>query len=113
MSVIGRAVTVRVSDPDSQSTRSKAPNARGAQIFSYVGEEPPADQRAYRFECFASRTTAQILFPNDVPSGATVWLSARWVNARGETSPASPPLGCTLQGGAIGPSVPSLLRAAA
>jgi hypothetical protein len=36
-----------------------------------------------------------------VPSGATVWLSASWVNARGQASVGSTPISFTLQGGAV------------
>jgi hypothetical protein len=113
VSVIGRVVNIRVCDKDSSSGRSKALGARGAEIFSYVGEESPTDPRAYHFECFASRTTAQVTFPNSVPSGATVWVSARWVSARGETSMASTPISFTLQGGRISARASDLLRAAA
>ncbi len=102
VSVAGRIVNIRVADKDSASGRSKAFGARAAQVFSYVGDAPPTDLRAYHFECTSSRTTAQIIFPNDVPSGATVWLSAKWVSARGESSIASVPMSFTLTGGAIG-----------
>jgi hypothetical protein len=106
-------VKIRVCDKDSVSPRSKPLAAVGSHIFSYVGEESPADPRAYHYECVASRTTTQITFPNNVPSGATVWLSARWVSARGETSIASVPISFTLQGGAISAGKPDALRAAA
>lgn len=112
-SVIGRVVHIRVCDKDSSSGRSKPFGARGVEIFSYVGEESPADARDYHFEHFTGRTTTQIIFPNDVPSGATAWLSARWISARGETSIASVPLGFTIQGGAISAAAPLALRAAA
>jgi hypothetical protein len=106
-------VNIRVSDKDSSSGRSKAPGARGADIYSYVGEQPPTDPRAYHYERFASRTALQITFPNNIPSGATVWLSARWVSARGETSVGSAPIRFTLQGGPILAAAPDLVRAAA
>lgn len=113
ISVRGRVVKIRVCDKDSVSRRSKPFAAVGSHIFSYVGEESPDDPRAYHYECVASRTTTQITFPNNVPSGATVWLSARWVSARGETSIASVPISFTLQGGAISAAAPHALRAAA
>jgi len=113
ISVFGRAVNIRVCDIDSSSERRKPFGACGADVFSYVGEESPADSRAYHHECFTSRTTAQIIFPDDVTSGATVWLSARWVSARGETSIASTPISFTLQGGRISAAMPNTLRVAA
>jgi hypothetical protein len=113
ISVRGRVVKIRVCDRHSVSGRSKPFGARGANVFSYVGEESPADPHAYHYECFASRTTTQITFPDKVPSGATVWLSARWLSARGETSIASAPISFTLTGGAISAAAPKALRAAA
>ena len=113
ISVVGRVVTIRVRDKESQSGRSKPFGARGAQLFSYVGEESPADPRDYYYECFTGRTTVQIILPNSVPSGATVWLSAKWVSARGETSIASVPISFTVQGGPIPAAIPDSMRAAA
>jgi hypothetical protein len=99
ISVSGRLVRLRVYDRNSPTCRSKPFGAWLAEIHWYVGEESPADPRAYRLACFTSRTTTQLTLPNSVPSGATAWLSARWVSARGETSRASVPLRFTLQGG--------------
>jgi len=48
-----------------------------------------------------TRHTRELLFPNTVPSGATVWLSAQWVGSRGQTSVGSTPVAFTIQGGAI------------
>ena len=113
ISVRGRVVKIRVCDKDSVSGRSKPFGARYSDIFSYVGEKSPVDPRAYHYECIATRTTTQITFPNDVPNGATVWLSARWVSARGETSIASVPISFALTGGAISATAPNALRVAA
>src|SRR5205823_561193 len=62
LSVFGRVVNIRVCGRDSTLGRSKPFAARGAEILSYVGEQSPSDPSAYHFECFASRTTAQITF---------------------------------------------------
>ncbi len=113
ISVTGRVVKIRVCDKDSSTGRSKPFGARLSQIFSYVGEEPPADSRAYHFEGFSSRTTTQITFPNEVASGATVWLSASWMSARGESSIASVPIRFTLTGGPIVAAAVDVLRATA
>lgn len=112
ISVIGRIVTVRVCDRSLPNSRRKAFGASGAEIFSFVGEHPAAEGD-FRYECFTSRTTAQITFPNDVPNGATVWLSARWVSARGETSIGSAPICFTLQGGMVTVAASRQLRLAA
>jgi hypothetical protein len=113
ISVAGRVVKIRVCDRDSASGRSKPFAARGAHLYSYIGEKPPTDARAYHYEGFTSRTSTQITFPDRVAHGATVWLSASWMSARGETSIASEPISFTLQGGAVTPSTSQGLRAAA
>ncbi len=70
-------------------------------IYTFVGPEAPTDPRQYHFEGPTTRPTTQIIFPNTVPSGATVWVSAQWVSARGQLSIGSVPISFALQGGAI------------
>jgi hypothetical protein len=72
---------------------------RGANLYSFVGPNPPADPRDWHHERMTTRALARLEFPGDVPNGATVWLSACWVTARGATSPAAEPTPFTLQGG--------------
>jgi hypothetical protein len=115
VSVSGRVVTIRVCDRDS-SGRSKPFAAWAAQVYSSVSEQPPGDESDYRLQCITSRTGARITFSDEVPSGATVWLSARWITRRGETSVASVPISFTLQGGPVVPvseSTPQPLQRAA
>ena len=100
VSVVGRLANIRVHDATSES-RGMPFGAASANVYSYVGPVAPTDPRQYFFEGSTSRAKAQILFPNDVPSGATVWLSACWVSARGQRSAGSTPISFTLQGGAI------------
>jgi hypothetical protein len=101
--VSGRLVNVRLRPSDSRRRGIEA-GARGANLYSFVGPDAPADARDYRFEGMTTRAIAQVLFPGGVPSGATVWLSARWVNNRGQTGPASAPVSFALQGGAALPA---------
>jgi hypothetical protein len=100
ISCSGRLVKARVHDTATEG-RGLPFGAVGAQIFSFVGPEAPTDPREYHYEGTTTRATTDILFPNDVASGATIWLSANWISARGQRSPASPPISFTLQGGAI------------
>ena len=100
VSVSGRQVKVRIRSATSES-RGKPFGAIGANVYSYVGVAAPTDATAYHFVGMATRATADIAFPNTVASGATVWLSAQWVSARGELSFGSVPISVTLQGGLI------------
>jgi len=109
--VIGRRVTVRIT---ARSGETRKPiGCVGAQLFVFTGEEPPSDAQMYRFEGTVTRKTATITFDNDVPSGATAWVSAAWLSRRGKTSPACNPVRVTIQGGPV--TIPSgaLLEAAA
>jgi hypothetical protein len=98
VSVVGRLVTVRLHGAETER-RGKPFGAVGANVYSYVGSAPPADPRDYHFEGTATRTITRIQFPDTVAGGATVWLSARWISARGQTGPACAPVGVTIQGG--------------
>lgn len=100
--VSGRLVNVKLHSSDS-TRRGIEIGAKGANVYSFVGPAMPTDPREYHFEGMTTRTAAQILFPDSAPSGATVWLSACWINARGQTGPASAPISFTLQGGGVLP----------
>jgi hypothetical protein len=100
LAVAGRVATVRVRDTASAG-RGLPFGAVSAHLYSFVGPAAPADPRAYHFEGPTTRAKFQLVFPNDVPSGATVWLSATWVNARGQASAGSTPTSFTLQGGPV------------
>jgi hypothetical protein len=100
VSVFGRVVKVRIHSGSSES-RAKPFGAIAANLYSYVGPAAPTDPTAYHYEGMATRATTDILFPNTVASGATVWLSAQWVSARGQLSVGSVPISVTIQGGAI------------
>lgn len=101
--VEGRLVTFRVHDAQSPTRRGKLPGTTGANVFSFVGPEAPSDPRAYHYEGTVTRTIGRLQVPNTVASGATIWLSACWVNARGQTGPACTPVSVTIQGGAVTP----------
>lgn len=100
ISVAGRTVRCRIHDGQTES-RAKPIGAVGANIYSFVGPVSPTDAREYHHEGMATRATVEVIFPNSVASGATVWLSACWVSARGQMSQSSTPISFTLQGGAI------------
>lgn len=100
ISVTGRVVKVRIHDGSTESRR-KPFGAIGANVFSFVGPTSPTDPSEYHYEGMATRATTEIVFPDTVASGATVWLSAQWVSARGQASIGSVPISFTIQGGAL------------
>jgi hypothetical protein len=103
VSVVGRVVKLRINARSTEGTRL-ARGAIGADVFSFVGDEPPSDPRQYHYEVLATRETVEIVFPNEVPSGATAWVAAAWVSkrgGRGERGPACVPVRVTIQGGPV------------
>jgi hypothetical protein len=107
VSVVNRLVKVHVHDAASAS-RGLPFGAISANLYSFVGPSAPTDPREFHFEGATTRARTQILFPDGIASGATVWLSACWVSARGQRSAGSTPISFTLQGGAP----PAVSRAA-
>ena len=102
ISVQARRVMIRVREAESQR-RGLPFGAIGAYLYWFAGDTPPDDPRGYHFYGVTTRAKTQIDFPNSVPSGATVWLSACWVSGRAETSTPSDPTNFTIQGGAVTP----------
>ncbi|MBA3273102.1 MAG: hypothetical protein H0T11_04420 [Chthoniobacterales bacterium] len=100
LSVTGRLVKVRIHAAEGESGR-KPYGCAGAQVYSYVGATAPTDPREYHYEGLATREKCEILFPNTVASGATVWIAAGWVTQRGFPCVACTPVQVTLQGGPV------------
>ena len=99
VSVVGRVVRIRIHDTSSGTRRAKPPGVYSAGVDSYVGPAAPSDPALYKFEGITTRTLIDVLFPDTVASGATVWLCACWYNPRGQAGFACAPVSTTLQGG--------------
>lgn len=99
LSVFNRTARTRLFDPANPTKRGKPDNCAGAQVFSYVGEEPPADLSAWTSEGNTSRTALDITFPTSVAPGAKIWITARWFGPRFQNGPAATPVMTNLPGG--------------
>lgn len=100
--VSARLWTVRLRLHDSRGSlrRGKPWGVQGALVFSAVGALPPASDElnAWTFERLATRPTVEVAFASTVESGAAVWFTACWFNARGERGPMTPPVGTRIPG---------------
>jgi hypothetical protein len=105
----GRTVSILLHRAESLR-RARPEGTIGAAVFSYIGQTPPASLSDWTFEFNTSKTTLNVSFPGDVPSGATVWFTAFWFNSRKQSGPTSAPTSTNLPGGAV--SMPQMLRAA-
>ena len=103
-SVRGRVVEIRIraAEASAGGTGGRLQSgALGAQVYTYVGEQSPADPKQYDHDGLATREAYTIVFPNDVASGATAWVSAGWVGKRGATGITCSPVRVTVQGGLV------------
>jgi hypothetical protein len=100
-SVAGRTARIRLIDAANPTRRGRPPYTNGAAVFSFVGATPPASLSDWKFEGNTGRTSVNILFPDTVPSGATVWISAYWFNPRKQGGPTSDPVSANLPGGSV------------
>jgi hypothetical protein len=106
--MVGQILTIDLFDTDSGKRRIP-PGAKGAQIFWYAGELPPARREAWKYALGTTRARAVVNLPTAFPPGAKVWLCAHWRNNRGE-GPTSNPI-CTYLGYAA-PKLPAIAKAA-
>ncbi len=98
--VVGRTVTLRLSDRGNPESRGKPDGVDGATVFAYFGPTPPApsDTDAWTFKGNTGRTTTEIAFPPEIESGATAWFTAFWFNTRKQSGPAAMPISTQIPG---------------
>lgn len=97
----GNDVTVRVHDGSGGLHRGKPEGVAGIMVYTHVGPTPPATAAAWTFAGNHSRTLIRLSFDPTLPPGTTVWISAYYYNAKGQTGPGSTPVSTFLAGGAL------------
>lgn len=103
VSVTGRIIKVRVHEAGAATKRGKAPGATSAGIFAFAGPVAPTDPALWSFQGLCTRSMVEIELPLTVAAGTTVWLTAVWYTARGQSSIAGAPISTIIQGGAALP----------
>jgi hypothetical protein len=101
VSVSGRTVKIRLHEAGTSTKRGKPAGVQGAAIFSHVGATAPATLADWTFEGNSNKTVVLVQFPDEVPSGATVWFTAYWFNPRSQPGPNSTPVSSNLPGGSV------------
>lgn len=94
-------VTAHLHETLGGSSRARPAGVAGASLFSYVGTTPPVNVEGWRFEGNTSRTTIDVVFPDDLAPGTTVYLTAFWFNRRGQSGPACSPVAAIIAGGGV------------
>jgi hypothetical protein len=100
VSSVGNTVKIRLHDSTSSTRRGKPAGVSGASVFSFVGAVAPTDQAGWNFEGNTSKTVVDVAFPSTTASGAKVWFTAFWFNARKQSGPAAAAVGTNIPGGA-------------
>ena len=96
------AWTVRVRLHNGESPRRAKPDGvKGATLFSYVGDQPPADVAAWKFEGSVTRTDVKLTFPTTLAPGTTVWVTAFWFNPTSQSGPAATPVSTQINFGGM------------
>ena len=99
--VVTRAVrrTVAIKMRREDGRRGKAPGCIGMNVYYAVGEIVPTTIGGWTHVGQCTRTDYAITLPDDVPAGATVWVTANYYNGKGETGPLADAISTNLPGG--------------
>jgi hypothetical protein len=89
--VWGHQISVRLETPGLEG-RTWAPGVYGAQLYTFVGPAPATDEQLWSPQGLTTRTSVIVEFPASVPAGSKVWLTAAFVNPRGQTGVACTPV---------------------
>ena len=99
LSSTGYTARVRMIDPNNPTKRGKPDFVDGIAVFSFVGDEAPTTEAAWKFEGNMTRTTVDVQFPSTTASGAKVWFTAFYFNEKKQSGPAATPVSINLPGG--------------
>lgn len=68
---------------------------QGGSVFTFVGNEAPADTAGWKFEGLVTKTKFDISFEQSTAAN-TVCVTANWCNERGRTGVACAPVSINL-----------------
>ena len=95
-----RIIKIRIHNEQTLSKR-KPDGVRGVTLFSFVGENAPADLNDWKFEFNSTKLSFEIDPPVTVQAGTKVWFTAQWFNPRMEVGPATTPVSTVVQYGGL------------
>lgn len=95
------ATTIHFKVANADGKRARPEGATGTLVYTYLGDVAPTDTTQWQFRGLSTKYKNELSFPADTPPGSRVFLSACWVNRRGETGPLSHPINFNLPGGGL------------
>ena len=108
-SVNGRTVTLKLHNDTAK--RGKPAGVTSASVFTFVGSAAPTDPAAWTFQGMISKTKFDITFP-DSTTANTVWVTANWLNGKGQSGVACAPVQINLPASQVVPSTEAMKIAA-
>lgn len=90
VSVIGRAVDIRLRN--ALGEKRWPDGAKMAWLFTHIGENPPADLKAWTFEAAVTRLNPILTLSPAATPGTKFWITALWVNPTGKAGPPCAPI---------------------
>jgi len=97
--VAGSVATITLRDVENQDKRARPRGVAGANVFSFVGDNPPASPSQWQFEGQVTKTKFELDLGSELEAATKVWLTACWYNPRTETGPVSDPIFTFTQAG--------------
>jgi hypothetical protein len=91
VSTYGTTIVVKVHQATEgpKTPTGKPEGVKGAALFWFVGENPPADPTLYHFAINTTKNVVNVVLPPLTEPGAKVWLTAFWFNNRMQSGPAA------------------------
>lgn len=84
--------------------RGRPEGTAAATLFTATGDAPPEEAAGWSYAGAVSKTRVVLTFPGSAAAG-TVWVSARWLNDRGERGPSSLPTKINLPAVDMAPNI--------
>lgn len=88
---------VNFRDESKPKSKAKPAGVRGAEIWIWIGPNPPADPAGFRWVALDS-ATPYLMVHEGADVGKTACYALRWENTRGEPGPWSDVVSATIQG---------------
>lgn len=84
-----------------EGPRHKPQGVAAAFVYTHVGPTAPVRIQDWTFAGSYTRSLVDLAFDPTLPAGTTVWITACWVNPRGETGPGATAVSTVLAGGYV------------
>ena len=98
-SVSGTVAIILLRDSQQPSKRGRPARVAGANVFKFVGENPPENFNQWEFAGPVNKTRFELDLGATLAPATRVWITACWVNPKSQTGPLSDPIFAYTQAG--------------